>query len=346
MAKAPKPWKLQEEETLSSFDSWRNRLVYYMQQQDKRFAKLLVGLDPADEQAPIVWQKETSENPTRNFTDDDEDTPDSLTAAQKAKSLNDMLGFISEYSPPLLAHDIKKASTSFENICQKIRKYYGFKQSEAQFMKFAEIAWETGERPEKLYQRVVAHLQDNLLRQDSQLVHDGETPVRNEIMSPTVERLAVLKWMELIHPGLPALVKRTFAYDLQRMTLKDMQPQIADAIDGFLEELKQEAIGSARARVFQRNFLPTGTRPPRPPPTPRQPISARQYQPTNNKSCFICRAANRRSQGHSFMECNYLSKVEKNDIAKSCRVSSVDEGTEIDAEDALETLEINDDTAA
>ncbi|KAK6172652.1 hypothetical protein SNE40_016266 [Patella caerulea] len=182
MGKAPKTWKLQEEETLSSlFDSWRNRLVYYMQQQDKRFAKLLVGLDPADEQAPIMWQKETSENPNDNFTDDKEDTPDSLTAVQKAKSQNDMLGFISEYSPPLLADDIKRASTSFENICKKIHKYYGFKQSEAQFMKFAEIAWETGERPEKLYQRAVAHLQDNLLRQDSQLVHDRENPVRNYV---------------------------------------------------------------------------------------------------------------------------------------------------------------------
>jgi hypothetical protein len=39
--------------------------------------------------------------------------------------------------------------------------------------------------------------------------------------------------MELIHPKLPIFVQRTFAYDLQRMTLKDLQPQIVDALDGF-----------------------------------------------------------------------------------------------------------------
>ena len=103
-------------------------------------------------------------------------------------------------------------------------------------MKFSSIVWDNGERPERLYQRILAHLQGNLLRKDSKLKHDGTTPTHGEDISTTVERLAVLRWMELIHPSLPALVQRTFAYDLQRMTLKDLQPQITDALDGFLEE--------------------------------------------------------------------------------------------------------------
>ena len=43
-------------------------------------------------------------------------------------------------------------------------------------------------------------------------------------MSPTVKRIAVLRWIELIHPNLPALVQRTFAYDLQRMTERYAAP--------------------------------------------------------------------------------------------------------------------------
>ena len=44
--------------------------------------------------------------------------------------------------------------------------------------------------------------------------------------------------MELIHPGLAALVQCTFAFDLQKMSLKDLQPQICVAMGDFLEELK------------------------------------------------------------------------------------------------------------
>ena len=85
-------------------------------------------------------------------------------------------------------------------------------------MKFSSIVRDNGERPERLEQRILAHLQENILRKDSKLKHDGTTSTRDEDIRPTVERLAVLRWMELIHPSLPALVQRTFACDLQRMT--------------------------------------------------------------------------------------------------------------------------------
>ena len=161
-----------------------------------------------------------------------------------------MLGLISQWVPHYLASDItQKNSISLDSIWQAIRKYYGFQQSETQFMKFTSITWEDGERPERLYQRILAHLQDNLLRKDSKLKHDGVTPTHDEDISPTVERLAVLRWMELIHPSLPVLVQRTFAFDLQRMTLKDIQPQIVDALDGFLEEIRSEEVKSARVHT-------------------------------------------------------------------------------------------------
>ena len=104
-----------------------------------------------------------------------------------------------------------------EAIWQTICAYYGFSQSEVQFMSFSQITWEglDKERPERLYRRILSHLQDNLLQQGSKLKHDEKTPETDEHMSPTVERLAVLRWMELIHPRLSQLVARTFAYDLQ-----------------------------------------------------------------------------------------------------------------------------------
>ena len=108
-----------------------------------------------------------------------------------------------------------------------------------------------------MYQRILDHLQDNLLQKDSKLNHDGEISTTNEEINPTVERLAVLRWIELIHPKIPTLVQRTFAYDLQHATLKDLQPPIADALDGFMDEIQEEEARSDRVRTRLCKHKPT-----------------------------------------------------------------------------------------
>ena len=65
-------------------------------------------------------------------------------------------------------------------------------------------------------------------------------------MSPTVERLPVLRWMELIHPSLPALL---FSEHL-RSTLKDIKPQVVDALDAFLEEIHSDEVKFGRVYFF------------------------------------------------------------------------------------------------
>jgi hypothetical protein len=300
MTKAPKQWKLTEDESFSSFTSWQHNLLYTLAR-DKDFAPFL--------KSDVTWEKLTATNPTRGFTDDT--TGDKTTALQKVANLGQMLGLISQWVPHYLATDITKNSTSMDNIWQCIRKYYGFQQSETQFMKFSSITWEEGERPERLYQRVLAHLQDNLLQKGSKLKHNGVIAEADEDMSPTVERLAVLRWMELIHPNLPALVQRTFAYDLQRMTLKDIQPQIVDALDGFLEELRCEEVKSARAYV-------TRQKPSQKPKAFQQKKFANKFR--HVKECRVCKAEGRPYSGHILAECDYVSRAEKRDLVKSFRV--------------------------
>ena len=72
---------------------------------------------------------------------------------------------------------------------------------------------------------------------------------QDEDMSPTVERFAVLRWMDLIYPKIPAFVQRTCTYDLQQSTLKDVQPQITDALDGFREEIREEECNVTHAQA-------------------------------------------------------------------------------------------------
>ena len=92
------------------------------------------------------------------------------------------------------------------------------------------------ERYETLCQRILAHLEDNLLTAGSELKHDGETPTEDESLSPT-ERLTVYLWMTIIDKRLPAYISREYSHDLQTMTLKDKQPRIAENIQSILETI-------------------------------------------------------------------------------------------------------------
>lgn len=325
--KAPKPWKLTEDESFSSFTSWKNNLLYTLSQ-DENFKSFL---EPGSK-----WKKATAANPNRGLTNDPDGADNALTAAQKVTHLTQMLGLISQWVPHYLAGDITKNSTNLESIWQFIRKYYGFQQSETQFMKFSAIVWEDGERPERLYQRILAHLQDNLLKTGCKLKHDDTEITVDEDMSPTVERLAVMRWMELIHPNLPALVQRTFAYDLQRMTLKDMQPQIVDALDGFLEELRCDEVKASRSFVSSSR---SGYRNQK----KSRPFENRQKR-QQRKECRLCKAENRRFIGHVMSECNYISSADKLAIARSCAIdlpSDDNSDQEFDGEE-MQNLHIDD----
>ena len=104
-------------------------------------------------------------------------------------------------------------------------------------MKLHNIKRELDERYETLYQRIIAHLEDNLLTSEAGLIHDGEAIATDKEMTPTVERLAVYLWLVLIDQRLPAFISRIYAHDLQTKSLKEIQPQICEAIDLLLIEM-------------------------------------------------------------------------------------------------------------
>lgn len=237
----PKPWTLTEDETFASFPKWQSNLLYILSK-DAAFAPFLLQ--------GAKWLPKRPDAPCRGLVD----LPDGAKTKKErlAVDLEMMLTHISQWVPHYLSNEIVDESTSLPFVWQAIRAYYGFQQSEVQFMAFSQITWEgpTKERPERLYRRILSHLHDNLLMRDSKLKHNEKTPTRDEVISPTVERLAVLRWMELLHPKLPHLVARTFAYDLQRMTLKDIQPQIASGLGGFLDELKRDECHAAFTATY------------------------------------------------------------------------------------------------
>lgn len=148
----------------------------------------------------------------RGLTDDPDDANNLKTTVQKKKMLERMLVLIAEFTPSLLRNEIIKRSTGLSWIWQRIRKHFNFVQSEVNFLSLSNISRNQDERYETFYQRIVAHLEDNLLTVASGLHHDGVIPTSDEVMSPTTKRLVVYLWLQLIDSRLPAYVARVYAH--------------------------------------------------------------------------------------------------------------------------------------
>lgn len=250
------------------------------------------------------------------------------SAEDRCTLLNQMLGLICQYAPHFLQNQIQNTSTSMQSIWSFIREYYRFAQSESTFMKFLDIRQEQEERPERLYYRLLSHIQDNLLCKDSKLLFEGVKVTEDEVMGPTLRRLIILNWLHVIHPGLPALLTRAFAFDLQRMTLVDLFPQICESLDAFLDELKENDTVAAQVNYTDNR---SGNRRPsnsnnRFRPSFRPSFRPRFNNNNNNRSgnfntnraklCWRCKSQGR-PHTHAMAECDFMSRAEKNDIIAS-----------------------------
>jgi len=272
----PKQWVLTENETITSFANWQSNIIYHLSLNNE-FAPFI--------EPTATWQKQSVLN--RGLKNDPNTVAENerKTGTQKNIILERMLGLISQFAPSLLRSDIIKRSTSLQWIWKRIRKHYSFCQSEVNFLKISTIKRQEGERYETLFQRIVAHLEDNLLTTESGLMHDGTLVTENEEMSPTTERLAVYLWLNLIDERLASYVARVFAHDLQTKSLKDIQPQICSAMDSLLQEINtQEEIQVQYSKSSYHNSQQQ-----------RRPPNRRTTQRPNqrNKSCLLCKAANR-----------------------------------------------------
>ena len=141
------------------------------------------------------------------MTDDPASVITRRTATQKVAQLELMLGQIANFCPVISRASIVKNSTSIEQIWQTIRAHYGFQSTGAHFLDFINIHLKPDERPEDLFQRLTAFIEDNLLTTSSNITHHGEQIAEDEELTPTLENLIVLMWLHLIHKDLPGLVK-------------------------------------------------------------------------------------------------------------------------------------------
>ena len=209
-----------------------------------------------------------------------------------------MLGQIANYCPIISRSTLVKNSTSLEFVWQTIRQHFGFQATGAQFIDFADIHLAADERPEDLYQRLMAFVEDSLLHAGG-LTHHGEQVPEDEELTPTLENFVVLTWLRLIHPSLPRLVKQRYGTELRSRTFSSIKPEISQALNSLLEEIRTSddarILRAAVADDFRRS-RPGGR------PDPK----SRTRQPRQDKVCPLCKQAVRSNTNHYLSQCTFL----------------------------------------
>ena len=299
--------ELTETETVASVNSWQQNLEFH--------------IASTDEFAPFIdleWGVKATTN--RGLVNDTEGD-NRKTAAQKHILLKHMLGLIVSFCPMNIRSEVDRKATSLKWIWDRVRRHYGFTQSEGSFLKLSNIKLEENERYETFFQRIMSHLYDHLLCTDSGVTFDGAAVTIDEFMSPTTERLAVYIWLNLIDARLPMYVARVYAHDLTTKSLKDIQPQICQNLDSVLMELSTQEeiqINYSKSRNNRPRNYSFGDR--------------KSSRTTSQKSCVFCRACKRQHIGHDISTCYHLSKFDRSEISKAFSVST---------EDDIDTLDVN-----
>lgn len=327
--RAPKQWSLSKVETLNSFENWRQNLLYTLSL-DQQFAPFLVD--------GATWSKKTKADPLRGFVDDADPVPAAQrrTAQQKVNMLELMLGQIANYCPIISRNTLVKSSTSIESIWSAIRLHFGFQVTGAHFIDFADIRLAPDERPEDLYQRLMAFVEDCLLRSNSSISHNGEVMTEDEELTPTLENFVVLTWLRLINPELPKLVKQRYGTELRSRTLTSIKPEISQALQSLLDEIR----ASADAQVMR-----TATSNFRRPPLPNRVANktSSRFGP-REKSCPLCKQASRPDHNHFLSECRHLPEQDRKYILKARQIVDIlDEDQPVVADDPCTAINEVDD---
>jgi hypothetical protein len=305
-SKAPKQWCLTKHESINTYESWKQNLIYVLSL-DKHFSPYL--------EPNKVWKKKSKAAPLRGFVDDGTAVAeaDCRTAIQKVATLELLLGQVANYCPIISHIALVRNSTCMGDIWQTIRLHYGFQATGAHFLDLAQFTLESEERPEDLYQRIVAFVEDNLLVSGSPISHHGEPLTEDEELTPTLENFIVLTWLRLIHIDLPKLIKQRYGTELRSRTLASIKPEISLALDSLLNELST----SDEAQVMRAGF--NQPRPNRSEFNRRDTARSHAVTRTPQKGCALCLEAKRPSQ-HYLSECKFLPESDRRYMTRNRNV--------------------------
>ena len=179
------------------------------------------------------------------------------------------------------------------------------------------------------------------MRADGGIKHHGENIADDEELTPTIENMIVVIWLQLLHKDLPKKVKDRYATDLKSMSLASIKSEISSALDSLLEEVQV----SQDSRAMRASAISNGRewRDPRSRDWRESrnqgwsdgksregkntPGRYKSNQEREDPECPLCVAAKRPYVNHHLSGCRYLPEKDRKYITRA-RSSTIESGDE------------------
>ena len=297
----PKQRTLTESENQTTFEAWRECMIFHISLDDKS-ARFLSSGDLKS------WT--TAEG--RGFTDDGADHTNQATkmnAATKASLLGYILGSISSYAPVISHRFVKHQATSLECIWDRLRSHYGLRKTGARVLELMDFKLELNESRECLWERLYSYMEDNLLTKDGGVLHEGVKLEHDEQFTPTLLNVLVTCWLNIINPALPTLVRQRFTTQLRSNSVFSIREEISDSIPTLLAEMEERDSCIGRSSGFQKS----------------KNFRSKNYQSNfkNKRNCCLCETAGRQSN-HFLSMCPYLPAEDKKFMSKTREILALE----------------------
>ena len=309
----PKQRCLTDHETQTSFDAWRESMIFHISLSDKSTRFLSTG-----------DLKTWTTAPDRGFVDDGAVGTGIVTEDNKMNKnakvalLNIILGSLATYCPVISSKFIKNQSTCMESIWSRLRVYYGFRRAGSRILQLLDFNPEMNESRESLWERLYSFVEDQLLTKDGEVLHENIKRETDEEFTPTLLNILVTIWLRTINPSLPALVKQRFATQLRSSTVYTLREEISDSIPSIIAEMEEKDCSINRTGFNQKRQTRGGYQS----KGGHQAKGGYQnsYQYNNRvprKQCSLCMAAGKAPSDHFLSACPFLSPEDRKHISRT-----------------------------
>lgn len=172
----------------------------------------------------------------------------------------------------------------------------------------------------------MAFFEDNLLTATGGVTHHGEAITVDEDLTPTLENTIVVLWLQLIHSGLPQLVKQKYGAELRNQSIASLKPEISQALTSLLDEL--------RSIEDTRTMRVGGFHPKR---SSNSSFNYSRRKPT--LYCILCKTAGRSYNSHALVDCKFLPDRDRNSLGRTrlipndCEYQDDYDSEEVDSHD-------------
>ena len=265
-----------------------------------------------------------------NQQDRDRDLTNLLQA--RNAQLSKFITLVTVLCPYTLTNNLDQLSTSFTWLITYLEQHYQVQKSGAHFLSISDIRFNPADSYENFYMELHGAVEDSLRKSGELLLFRNNEPLdEDEEMSPTLENMVVLMWLERIDPHLPKKVSAMFAHQMVGNTsLRDLQPTICARLTGLIQELDEAAVNRAALHAADASepavaaaFVSRGN----------NRFRGQRKNTSNNRSlnkfCRICFLLNKGSPNiytsHNITSCNKLSDRDKQEMARVAAVTLEDD---------------------